>query len=93
MITFEELQQKLIKNKVFETFNLKQLGVFGSFARGEHYNDIDFLLEDDMHFAQRELLKKKLTSILKTKIDLIPSKFADPIILNRAKKEIKYVKG
>lgn len=91
MLTISELQQKLRKNNVFETFGLNQIGVFGSFARGEAYHDIDFLIEQEIHFTQRELLKKKLTSILKIKIDLVNAKFADPIILYRAKKDIKYV--
>lgn len=91
MLIFNDLEQKLRKNKVFETFGLHQLGVFGSFARGESYHDIDFLLEEDMNFVNRALLKKKLTSILKTKVDIVPSKFADPIILNRAKKDLRYV--
>lgn len=91
-MTLQELESILRQQKVFDVFGLTQLGVFGSFARGETYHDIDFLLEQDLDFATRQKLKRKLTKILGLKIDLVPSKYADPIILYRAQKEVKYVR-
>lgn len=91
MNTLVELEEILRKNNIFESFGIAQLGVFGSFARGEVYKDIDFLLEQDLDYKTRELLKRRLSSLLKVKIDLVPAKFADPIVLYRAKKDLKYV--
>ena len=91
-MTLQELEDILRQKQVFEVFGLTQLGVFGSFARGEDYHDIDFLLEQDLDFATRQKLKRKLTKILGLKIDLVPSKYADPIILYRAQKDVKYVR-
>ena len=36
------------KHKVFERFFIQRIGVFGSLARGEQFNDIDLLIEDDL---------------------------------------------
>ena len=91
MNAISELETKLRQNKIFDTFGITQLGIFGSYARGEAYRDIDFLLEQDLDFETRELLKNSLSRILMVKVDLIPAKFADPIILYHARKEIKYV--
>jgi predicted nucleotidyltransferase len=94
-MTLTELETLLRQKKVFDRFGLSQLGVFGSFARNEPYNDIDFLLEQDqdLNYTTRQRLKRSLQSILKIKIDLVPEKFADPIILYRARKDLKYVKA
>lgn len=90
-MTIQELETTLRKEKIFEEFGLTRLGLFGSLARGEKYQDIDILLEQNMDYKLRDKLKDKLQIILKTKIDLVPQKFADPIIVYRAQKDLKYV--
>ena len=91
MNTIVELETTLRQNDIFDAFGITQLGVFGSFARGETYRDIDFLLEQDLDYETRKRLKNRLSRVLKSKIDLVPAKFADPIILYHARKDIKYV--
>ncbi|MCF2445732.1 nucleotidyltransferase domain-containing protein [Dyadobacter sp. CY345] len=76
---------------MFEEFGLNRLAVFGSFAQEESYRDIDILLEQNMDYKIREQLKIKLQEILHTKVDLVHEKFADPIIVYRARKDLKYV--
>jgi len=44
-----------------------------------------------MDHILQERLKAKLQSLLNIKIDLVPEKFADPIILYRARQYLKYV--
>lgn len=44
-----------------------------------------------MDYKIREQLKIKLQEILQTKVDLVPGKLADPIIVYRARKDLKYV--
>ncbi len=90
-MTLSALEDTLRQHGVFETFGIAQLGVFGSFARGEAYQDIDFLLEQDLDYETRKRLKNRLSRILKVKIDLVPAKFADPIVLYNAQKELQYV--
>ena len=91
-MTLQELEDKLREKDIFETFGLSQLGIFGSFARGEDYHDIDILLEQDLDYDTRLRLKRRLSRLLGTKIDIVPVKFADPIILYRAQKDLKYVR-
>jgi predicted nucleotidyltransferase len=90
-MTVQELETILRVENIFDEFGLKRLGIFGSFARGEKYNDIDILVEQNLNYKTREVLKEKLQELLKIKVDLVPEKFADPIILYRAQKELKYV--
>ncbi|TKT93659.1 nucleotidyltransferase family protein [Dyadobacter frigoris] len=90
-MTIQDLETILRREKIFDEFGLNRLAVFGSFARGEAYQDIDILLEQNMNYKIREQLKIKLQEILHTKVDLVPEKFADPIIVFRARKDLKYV--
>lgn len=92
-MTIEELEILLRQENIFQEFATERLGIFGSFARGEPYCDIDILLERKIDYKRRELLKAKLQTLLGTKVDLIPESFADPIILYRARKDLKYVTG
>lgn len=90
-MTIHELESILRKERIFEEFGISRLGLFGSFARGEKYRDIDILLEQHLDYTMREKLKEKLQALLNIKIDLVPEKFADPIILYRARQDLKYV--
>lgn len=90
-MTIRELESILRKERIFEEFGISKLGLFGSFARGEKYHDIDILLEQHMEYRMREKLKEKLQLLLKVKVDLVPEKFADPIIIYRARQDLKYV--
>ena len=92
-MTIQELETLLRRENIFEEFGIDRLGLFGSFARGEPYRDIDILLERKMDYKRRDLLKAKLQTLLGTKVDLVPEHFADPIILYRARKDLKYVTG
>ena len=66
--------------------------VFGSFARGEAAEDIDLLFENvhdkEKIVAMKEYLEKKIGK----RIDIVFDEFANPIILHRAKRDLKYVK-
>jgi predicted nucleotidyltransferase len=90
MNNIQYLQDFLRSHGIFERFGLTRIGIFGSYARGEEYNDIDLLIEEDIDFEKREELKKILEDNLNTKIDLIIKKYAEPIILYRAMKDIQY---
>jgi predicted nucleotidyltransferase len=87
-MTIQELEAILRREKIFEEFGLSRLAVFGSFARGEAYRDIDILIEQNMDYKVREQLKAKLQTLLNIKVDLVPEKFADPIIVYQAHKEL-----
>ena len=91
-MTVNELKSVLIKNNILNRYDLDKIGVFGSFARGEEYNDIDFYIDkDDINYQRVEELQAELESIINIKVDLIQKKYANPIILYRAEKDMIYV--
>lgn len=87
---FNSLQDFLRSNDVFSRFGIKRIGVFGSFVRNEKFNDIDLLIEDNLDFENRNALKAFLEKELEIKIDLVQKDLAEPIILHRAMKDIRY---
>ena len=54
-------------------------------------NDIDILIEDYVDYRLLSLLRNELQSLTNKRIDLVIAKYANPIVLHRAKKEIIYV--
>lgn len=86
-----QLEDIMIRNKLFEKFGLSRIGVFGSTARGELSNDIDILIEDKVDYRLLSVLRNELQLLTNKRIDIVIAKYANPIVLYRAKKEIIYV--
>ncbi|MDR1698322.1 MAG: hypothetical protein LBR75_00645 [Prevotellaceae bacterium] len=85
------IQQYLRENRIFSRFNLHKIGFFGSFARNEeNANDIDMLIEDDIDPEKMIELKNLLENSFQKKVDVVLKKFANPIILYRAQKDLQY---
>jgi predicted nucleotidyltransferase len=84
------LEDYLRKNKIFDRFGIDRIGIFGSFARGEKYNDIDLFLEENLDYEKRMLLKAMVEEAFHTEVDVIVKQFAEPIILHRALKDMQY---
>jgi predicted nucleotidyltransferase len=72
-------------------YGILKVGVFGSFAREEKFNDIDLLIEDE-HFNWKKLeaFRKDFHLATGIPLDIMVKAFAEPVILNRALKDIKY---
>ena len=85
--------EKAIKNEnLLEKYELDKIGVFGSFARGEKANDIDFYIDLDNYNVKNLIdLKKDLEKITEKEVDIMLKKYANPIVLYRAEKDMKYV--
>ena len=85
--------EKAIKNEnLLKKYNLEKIGVFGSFARGEKANDIDFYIDLDNYSVKNLInLKKDLEKITEKEVDIMLKKYANPIVLSRAAKDMKYV--
>ena len=85
--------EKAIKNEnILKKYNLEKIGVFGSFARGEKANDIDFYIDLDNYSVKNLInLKKDLEKITEKEVDIMLKKYANPIVLYRAAKDMKYV--
>lgn len=88
----EQLEGYFRKEKIFEMLGINRIGVFGSFARAETFNDIDLLIEDDVPAEILIRFQNKLSKDIHTPVDIVISKFAEPIILLRAKKDVKYAR-
>jgi predicted nucleotidyltransferase len=85
--------EKAIKNEnLLKKYHLERIGVFGSFARGEKANDIDFFIDSENYNINNLIgLKKELEKITEKKVDIMLKKYANPIILYHAEKDMKYV--
>ena len=78
------------ENDFFTQFKIKRIGIFGSFARGEQFRDIDLFIEEDIDPLQLLELKTKLESKTGIRFDIMQKKYAEPVILYRALKDMKY---
>jgi uncharacterized protein len=91
MQSLKNILQYLANPSFFQTYNLEKIGVFGSMARGEQANDLDLLIDaDPRDFKKWIQFKEKIETDLSIKVDIMFEKYADPIILHRAKKEVIY---
>ncbi len=84
-----------VKDRLREGYFIKQIGVFGSYIRGEERqgSDLDVLVEfyrpiDLFRFMD---LERELSEILQVKVDLVSKKSLKPFIGERVLKEVKYV--
>ena len=90
--TMNALERAIKDENILKKYNLEKIGVFGSFARGEQAHDIDFYIDAEHYNVQRLIdLKKDLEKIAKREADIMLKKYANPIILYRAQKDMKYV--
>ncbi len=91
MQSLKDILHYLANPNFYQTYNLERIGVFGSMARGEAANDLDLLIDaDPRDFKKWIQFKEKIESDLAIKVDIMFEKYADPIILHRAKKEVIY---
>lgn len=75
---------------LYKTYGIKRLGVFGSFARGEDFRDIDIYIDEDLNYHQVQNLKNELELQTGISIDIMMKKNAEPVILHRAFKDMQY---
>jgi len=89
----EELEALMRESGVLRRFSIRHLGVFGSFARNEPANDIDLLIEDDLSLEDAMRFKDELNSMVDNRLDIMLKRFANPIVIYRAQKDMRYVEG
>ncbi len=88
-----ELETLIRESGVLQRFSIRHLGVFGSFARNEAANDIDLLIEDDLSLEDAMRFKEELASMVDNRLDIMLKRFANPIVVYRARKDMHYVAG
>ena len=90
--TINALEEAIKNENLLKKYNLEKIGVFGSFARGEKAKDIDFYIDLDNYNLKNLInLKKDLERITEKEVDIMLKKYANPIVLCRAEKDMKYV--
>ena len=93
----DEIKEALKKHKeeLRERFRVKEIGVFGSYVKGEQKkkSDIDILVEFEEPiglFAFMDL-EENLSTLLGTKVDLVSKKALKPRIGEHILKEVVYI--
>ncbi len=89
--TIEDIRNYFIEHDLFNKYNLTKIGVFGSFARGEKFNDIDLYVEDDIELRKAAELKLLLQNNYDLQIDLVLKSKENKLIMFYAKKDMKYI--
>ena len=78
MKTLEEIRKVLASHRqeLKDKYKVKNIGIFGSYVRGEHRakSDLDVLVEYDspVSLLQIVALENHLTALLGVKVDLVP---------------------
>ena len=83
------------KDELREKFRVKDIGVFGSYVRGEQRkrSDVDILVEFEapVGFFEFIALENHLSDLLGVKVDLVSKKALKPRIGERILKEVTRV--
>ena len=94
----EEIERKLEKKKAYikETFHVSEIGLFGSFIRGEQNasSDIDALVEFEKghkDFFNYVRLKYYLEELLGREVDLVIKNAVKSRLKERIFSEVEYV--
>ncbi len=89
----QQLYQFFLDNNIFAQVGVEKIGVFGSYSRGEKYNDIDLLLDEDPGYQKRELLKNIVEQQMHVPCDVVVKDKLEPIILYYINKDLVYVQA
>jgi predicted nucleotidyltransferase len=89
----QQLYQFFLDNNIFAQVGVEKIGVFGSYSRGEKYNDIDLLLDEDPGYQKRELLKNIVEEQMHVPCDVVVKDKLEPIILYYINKDLVYVQA
>ena len=89
--TIQVIQNYFNEHDFFNKYGLTKIGVFGSFARGEKFNDIDLYVEDDIELGKAAELKVLLENDYNLQIDLVLKAKENKLIMFYAKKDMKYI--
>lgn len=83
------------KDKLRKNYRVKEIGIFGSYVRGEQkeISDLDVLVEFDEPVSLLWLVKVEiyLSELLGIKVDIVPKKDVRPELKERILKEAIYL--
>lgn len=90
-LTLDEVIRVIKNNNLMVKYSLNKIGLFGSLVHGYNARDIDILIEGEYDYKNLIGFKVELEKLIKKNVDVVIEKFANPIILYRAKKELVHV--
>lgn len=86
---------KKYKKELKEKYGVKEIGIFGSYVRGEQdeESDLDILVEFEkpIGFIRFMKLENSLSELLGVKVELVTKKALKPFIGQRILQEVIYV--
>lgn len=94
MKTFEEVKNILLQNKknIEDSFNVQEIGIFGSYARNEQdkESDIDLLIDfkEPIGLLKFIELERYLSDLLNVKAELVTRRALKPRIGQRILQEL-----
>ena len=96
MKTISQLKRILAKHKraLRDKYHVKQLGFFGSYARGDETlsSDLDIMVDFESPIGLDFVtLAEELESLLGVKVDLVSTRAIKPRMMESIKKELVYV--
>jgi predicted nucleotidyltransferase len=96
MKTISQLKKILAKHKreLRDKYHVKQLGLFGSYARGDETqsSDLDIMVDFEAPIGLDFVtLAEELESLLGVKVDLVSARAVKPRMMESIKKELVYV--
>lgn len=98
MKTFEEIKKtiEMHREELISKFKVKEIGIFGSYVRGEQdeTSDVDMLVDySDEHISLFDVLDLKyyLEELLGLKVDIVTREALKPAIGKRIMDEVIFV--
>jgi len=99
MIEQSEILQYLSSNKkiISRKYNLKKIGIFGSFARNEQTakSDLDLLVEFQENTSdltdKKDFLRRELQSVFHIPVDICREKYIKPVFRQQILSDAIYV--
>lgn len=98
MTSFDEVSSALHRHidELKQNYSVGEIGIFGSFARGEQQegSDVDVLVDFSrpVGFVTFIRLENRLREILGRNVDLVTRKALKPYIRRRILDEVRYVR-
>ena len=97
MKSIQEIKKTLEQHKeeLKERYKIKEIGIFGSYVRGEQKgeSDLDILIEFEEPVSLLDLVRAEnyLSELLDIKVNLVPKKDVRPELKERILKEAVYL--
>lgn len=88
MFKLADLIELLKTKNLLEKYHITKASIFGSILHTDEPNDIDILVSEYSDYKELIMFRDELEETTGKKVDIMIEKYAEPITLFRAKKEM-----